>query len=867
MTDPSWHSLNAEEVARRFEVDPDTGLRAPTVHKRRARHGPNRLAQRRQRHPLKYLLRQFRSVVVLVLVAAGTLALLLGHQLEAAAVLAVVMINTLIGFVSEWRAARSMAALQGLQADRVTVRRGGARREITATGLVPGDILLLSEGDLVPADARVLVAEALHCDQSTLTGESVPVMKTPAAVATETPLAERSGMLYKGTTVTRGAATAVVTATGMDTELGAIAELTAGARSATSPLQVRLDRLGHRLAWMVLAITAGLALLGLVSGRDPLTMLETAIALGVAAVPEGLPIVATLALARGMWLMAQRSALINHLAAVETLGATGLILTDKTGTLTANRMHVEALVLPPDAADDDSARKRALRVGVLCNNAELPEDSEDGKAHGDPMELALLAAARDQAKMSRRDCLAALPEIAEEPFDAERMMMATVHRDAAGVRVAVKGAPAAVLDGLAADAGDPGWWRDQVEQLASAGLRPLLLAERRLSEAPADASALYQGLIPVGLVGFMDPPRAGVAEAIAACRAAGIEVVMVTGDQAATAQAIAEQVGIGSAGDPPVMEGSELTAQTTDGGGATASGLTQTRVFARVTPAQKLDIVEAFQAAGHVVAMTGDGVNDAPALKKADIGIAMGRRGTDAAREVGDIILQDDRFESIVAAVRQGRGIFANIRRSLLFMLCTNFAEVTCVALATLAGAPLPLLPLQILYLNLLTDVFPALALAIGAAPGDVMQHPPRPADEAILTRRHWLAIGAWSAVISVTILGALYLALTAIGLGETAAVTVSFITLGFSKLWFVFSLREPDMPPWRGTVAGNRWVWAALGLCAALLVAAVYLPGLDRILGTAPIGAGGWLLVLGASLTPFIAGELRRLALARRRP
>ena len=865
MNDEAWHKRSPETVARQFEVDPATGLDDQTVMRRRSRYGANRLTRRRQRHPLRILLRQFRSIVILVLAVAGLLALLLGHHVEAAAVMAVVVINTLIGFFSEWRAARSMAALQGLQADQVRVRRDGRSAEIAATELVPGDVLLLAEGDLVPADARVVEAEGLQCDQAALTGESVAVIKTADPVAADTPLAERHGMLYKGTTLTRGAGVAIVTATGMDTELGTIADLTASARSSATPLQARLDQLGHRLAWVVLGLAAGLAALGLLAGRDMVVMVETAIALGVAAVPEGLPIVATLALARGMWLMARRNALINHLAAVETLGSTGIILTDKTGTLTANRMHLETLALPPDVADETAARQRALTVGVLCSNAELAADSDDGADHGDPMEIALLEAGRE-AGLHRRQLIDDWPEVYEQPFDAERMMMATCHETSDdGLRVAVKGAPEAVLAVSDLDEAGRDQWRARVEELAGGGLRPLLLAERTIDAVPDDPDQLYEALQPVGLAGLMDPPRPGVADAVAACQRAGVQVIMVTGDQAATARAIAAAVGIGRAEDLHVLEGQDLGDRDEGGSGADATATTDSQVFARVTPAQKLDLVTAFQDAGYVVAMTGDGVNDAPALKKADIGIAMGQRGTDAAREVGDIILQDDRFERIVTAIRHGRGIFANIRRSLMFMLCTNFAEVASVALATLAGAPLPLLPLQILYLNLLTDVFPALALAVGAAPANIMKQPPRPAGEAILTRRHWLAIGAWSAVIAATILGVLYLALTALGLDQASAVTISFLTLGFSKLWFVFALREPATAPWRGTVAGNPWIWVSLAVCGVLLAAAVYLPGLDRILGTAPIGGAGWLLVIAASLVPLMIGELRRLALALR--
>ncbi len=830
MTDSDWHSLDPDAVARQFEVNPEQGLNQSAVNARRRRYGENRLARQSHRQPLRILLRQFRSVVILVLAIAGAIALALGHLLEAAAVLAVVLINTLIGFVSEWRAAQTMDALRRLQPDKIRVRRGGRLHSITAAELVPGDIILLEEGDLIPADARVIEAEGAQCNQAGLTGESVPVVKTPQPVAAEAVLAERSSMLYKGTTITQGAVTGLVVATAMDTELGRIAELTATAKDSATPLQTRLDRLGHRLAWVVLLVALGLIAIGVLTDRDLVIMLETGIALGVAAVPEGLPIVATLALARGMWRMAQRNALIHHLAAVETLGATGVILTDKTGTLTANRMHMESLVLPENA-DEETGREEALQVAVLCNNAQLAAHSDDGNDHGDPMEIALLEAGH-QAGIDQDALLAEQPEVREIPFSAERMMMATAHQSEQGLRVAVKGAPDAVLKACDIDETTRSWWQRQVAELAGEGLRPLLLAQRRMQGLPDDPEAVFQNLAPVGLVGLFDPPRPGVAEAIKACQAAGIQVVMVTGDQAETARAIAERVGI----DPA-------------------------DIHARVTPAQKLDIVKSYQDAGAVVAMTGDGVNDAPALRQADIGIAMGQRGTDAAREVGDIILQDDRFESIVAAVRQGRGIYENIRRAILFMLCTNFAEVGTVATATLLAIPLPLLPLQILYLNLLTDVFPALALAVGATSAGVMAKPPRPADEPILTTDHWLAITAWSFVIGLAILAALLFALMPMGLSDEAAVTVSFLTLGFAKLWFVFSLREQKTLPWQGSIARNPWIWGAIGLCSLLLLAAVYLPGLNVILATSPLTATGWALVFGASLLPLLLGELPRLA------
>ncbi|MFO8149428.1 MAG: cation-transporting P-type ATPase [Trueperaceae bacterium] len=886
----SW-ARGVDEVVGALEVDPARGLDAQEVERRRERHGPNRLGEARRRGPLRILVDQFASTVVLVLVAAEVLALVFGRGAEAIAIAAVLIVNTAIGFVSEWRATRAMNALRELARPDVRVRREGAERTVAEDELVPGDVVIVEAGDRGPADVRLIEANGLQVDESALTGESVAVAKRTDAVGDDAPLAERSGMFFKGTVATAGSAEGLVVATGTATELGRISELAATAEGRMSPLRRRLDRLGRRLALLTLVLAATVAALGLLVGQDPTRMIETALALAVAAIPEALPIVATIALAHGMWLLARQNAVVNRLPAVETLGATQVILTDKTGTLTENRMQLVRVVTAADEhhlgggrerrggaqAEDEPAEpegtlRRVLEVGALCNNVSVADDADDEAEgpQGDPTEVALALGAR-RLGLDRATLLERQPEVREEPFDAERMLMATFHRrEDDDVRVAVKGAPGAVLDVCTQVAGEEGTrelgesarreWVERADALAAEGLRVLAVAERSTEDADADP---YRELTLLGLVGLEDPPREGVRWAVEECQRAGITVVLATGDQAATAHAIARQTSIVADEGAEVVEGADLPASG-DLGEDERRRVLDTRVFARVNPEQKLRLIEALQAEGRVVAMTGDGINDAPALETADIGVAMGRRGTDAAREAADMVLQDDAFETIVAAVRQGRIIFGNIRKAVMFVLCTNLAEVLAVAVASVLGAftalPLPLLPLQILYLNVLTDVFPALALAVGRGADDVMTQPPRPREEAVLTAAHWREIAGWSLVLAASVLAASAVATFVLGMATLQAITVSFLTLAFGKLWFTFVLRAPGTGVLRNDVVRNPWVWAALALCVPLLLAAVYLPGLSDVLRTRAPGAGGWALLLGLSLVPFAVGQAVRV-------
>jgi Ca2+-transporting ATPase len=871
-------------------VDAAAGLSSGEARARRRRYGPNRLREVAARPGWRILLEQFKSVVVIILAIASALSFAFGDLPEGIALLAVVLVNGGIGFFSEWRATRSMEALRKIGRPRARVRRDGRDREVSAAAIVPGDVLLLEAGDVAAADVRLVEANGLTVDESALTGESVGVAKGTEAVEAEAPLAERANMLFKGTTITEGSAEGVVVATGMATELGRISQLTEDVVEELTPLEQRLERLGRRMAWLVLCAAAVIAVAGIWVGHPVRLIVATSIALGVAAVPEGLPIVANLALARGMWLMSRRNALINRLPAVEALGATDVIFTDKTGTLTENRMALRKVVTAGGETDlgeqggqggrqgepEDPLLARALEVGVLCANASLPDgDGEEDKPQGDPTEVALL---RGGARfgLSRRTLLTEKPETREESFDPEAMMMATFHRAGGGERrfeVAVKGAPHAVLEACATvapasgDGAEPlsdddrAEWAEKAERLARQGLRVLALADRLVDD---DGVAPYEDLRLLGLVGLYDPPREGVDELIRSCRQAGVRVVMVTGDQPQTAHAIARQVAIVDDAESRPTRGRDLP-EAEALSEERRRRILDTAVFARFSPAQKLRLVEIFQSAGHVVAMTGDGINDSPALKKADIGVAMGLRGTDAAREASDMVLQDDAFSSIVSAIRQGRVIFGNIRKSVMFMLCTNVAEVLAVAGASVSGAPLPLLPLQILYLNMITDVFPALALGVGKGSPDIMQRPPRRPGESILTRRHWLAVGGWGAGIAACVLAALAAGVLWLRAGEPAAVTVSFLTLGFAKLWFVYNLRDRRSHWLRNTILRNRWVWAAIALCAVLLLAAVYLPGLSALLRTRAIGWAGWAVVLALSALPVLAGQvIRRLRKAK---
>ncbi len=877
------HSSTAAEVAKALGLDTAHGLTVAEVDEARSRYGANLLKAHPPANPVRILFKQFMSPVVYLLLGAAGFALLIGELTEFIAILAVLLINSGIGFVTELRAVRSMEALRHLSTRSVVVRRAGHIETIPAEQLVPGDIVIIDAGDVTAADMRIISSANLASDESALTGESLPVAKDVQPVAPDTPLADRTCMLFKGCAITRGTGEAIVTSTGMDTELGRISRLVEQSAPERSPLEKQLEVLSRHLIWVTVLVATAVGTAGMLAGQDVSLMVETSVALAVAAIPEGLPIVATLALARGMLRMARHNALIERLSAVETLGSTTVIMTDKTGTLTENRMHVDRIVTSDGELDFDRGSGRFLMAGhkvtaagndnlrlllegaCLCNNASLGTKGQTSS--GDPMEVSLLEAAHADG-IERLTLLTSFPEVAEHAFDAATRMMATVHKDGRNFKIAVKGAPEAVLDrvkqvstgnrSVSFDRHQKRHWKDVCEVLAAQGLRLLAVAGKTASKPDVQP---YQDLTLFGVVAFQDPPRADVATAIADARQAGINVVMVTGDHAATAKHISQAVGLAPEGFTaiashelkPYPEMSETEKARTRAA----------HVFSRVTPEQKLDLITLHQQAGDVVAMTGDGVNDAPALKKADIGIAMGLRGTQVAREAADMVLRDDAFSTIVQAIREGRIIYTNIRRFTTYLLSCNLSEILIVGLAVLAGLPLPLLPLQILFLNLVTDVFPAFALGTIEADRNVLAKPPKPPSEPILNKSQWITIVAGGSVIAATTLSSMVLATFVLGLRGDAITTMCFFTLSLAQLWHVFNIRN-----WReglifNQITRNTYVWLAITICLTILTIAALQPDIAGALRLTPLPGTAWGAIVGLSLIPVVVREL--LAFGRR--
>ena len=836
-------SMEAVDVAKALDVEPQLGLSHKQVHGRLLQYGANVLRQIKKRNLWSILGAQFKSILVALLAVAVAAALVFGEYVEASAIVAVLLTNALIGFITELKAVRSMEALRDIGATLVTVRRSGEVKSIPASQLVPGDIVMIEGGDVVTADLRLYEASKLQINEASLTGESVPVAKALPAVAGDAPIGERYSMLFKGTVVNHGSGAGIVVATGMNSELGQISRLTQEAEEETTPLERRLNRLGQGLVWVTLAISALVVVSGVTAGTPLFVIIETAVALAVAAVPEGLPIIATIALARGMQRMVRNNAVVNRLSAVETLGSTNVLCTDKTGTLTENRMRVEQWSLAPVT----NAQKTALEIGVLCNNASLGDEG----GVGDPLEIALLEAGA-AAGIEQRSLRTSWPERREEAFDAEMKMMATVHGNEAPYRACVKGAPEAVLARSTLNEQQRQQWIEQSAKLAKQGLRVLAVAEQYLEELDAQ---VYTQLQFIGLVGLHDPPRQGVQHTVLACQRAGVRLVMVTGDHPATALNISRATGLIDQADPEVILGSELE-NTEQLEPEQRARLLQAPVFARVSPKQKLDLISFHQSEGSIVAMTGDGVNDAPALRKADIGVAMGARGTAAAKEAADMVLKDDDLSTILIAIAEGRAIFDNIRNFVVYLLSCNISEVLVVALAVIAGTPLPLLPLQILFLNLVTDVFPALALGMGSAAPDVMSRPPRPAKEAVITTQLWYAISTYGVLLSASVLTAFAIALYALELNSTDAVTVSFLTLAFAQLVHVFNIRNSRSGMFVNEVTRNPWIWAAIGICVAILFGALYFSPLAQILSIRPPDPATWWLILSMSIMPWIVAQ-----------
>ena len=889
----AWHALTLDEVAHRIGTDPDRGLDEGEVARRRERDGPNRLPTPGRRPAWSILVAQFTSLIVLFLVAAAAVAFLFGETIEGFAILVVIVINAAVGFLTEMRAEGVIESLRRQAAPSARVVRGGEERTIDAEGIVVGDVVLLGEGDRVPADGRLTEAARLQMQEAALTGESQAVEKdAEAEVADPAPIAERVTQAYLGTTVSAGRGRMIVTAIGVATEVGRIGELLEQTVQRDTPLERRLEQLGRALVGVVLGLAVVIVAAGYLRGNDLMHMLEVGIALAIAAVPEGLPAVATMTLALGVQRMARADALVRRLPAVETLGSTTVICTDKTGTLTRNEMTVRRVVVtersvdvtgggyaaegdveldgrPIDAREDELVTT-ALTIAALCNDAQLATEEGRTTVLGDPTEGALVVAA-GKAGLDVDRLRSERPRVDEIPFESEARRMVTVHDAEGGGRIAyVKGAPTAVLERCRDRLTDGGvvplddGAREEVlakaEDLASDALRVLAVAYREGS-AGATAEDLERDLTYVGMIGMLDPLREEATPAVERCRAAGIRTVMITGDHPRTAAVIAHRLGIdrGPGGaEFGIREGRELEGLDAEGW---RRAVADAAVFARVSPEHKLRIVEAMQAGGEVVAMTGDGVNDAPALRKADIGIAMGIKGTAVAKEAAAMIIRDDDFGTIVRAVEQGRVIYANIRRFIHYLFSCNLSEILTVFVAIMIGWPLPLMALQILWLNMITDVFPALALALEPSRAGIMERPPRDPREPLVDRRYLVIIVGQGLLLAAVTLGAFAVGLAWYGRGDDVrhAITIAFMTLALAQVFHAFNARSTRESAFSRRTLENRWLWGAVVLCVALQLAAVYVPFLRTVLRTVPLTARDWALVAAFALAPIVVVEVAK--------
>ncbi|WP_426447248.1 calcium-translocating P-type ATPase, SERCA-type [Paenibacillus sp. S-38] len=902
MSQKSWVHMTVQEILQASGTEPSQGLSEEEAQGRLAEHGKNELAEGQGISPITLFLNQFKDFMVLVLVGATLVSGLLGEYLDAVTIIAIIIMNGILGFVQEFRAERSLRALKELSAPNAKVLRGGRVELVPARELVPGDIVLLESGDRVPADIRFIEAYGAYAEESALTGESVPVAKhTEALLGEEIPLGDQRNLGFMGTMLTRGTAKGVVIRTGMKTEMGKIADLIQQTDAQETPLQHRLEQLGKILIIVALGLTVLVVAAGILHGQEPYGMFLAGVSLAVAAIPEGLPAIVTIALALGVQRMIQRKAIVRKLPSVETLGCASVICSDKTGTLTQNKMSVTHLWLGGDVLEvtgdgyapsgeilrdgkgidvrNHQMLRRLLQVSVLCNNAQLYEEERaaDGKKKkdeepgsqwnikGDPTEGALVVLGA-KAGMTHASLDGLYRRVHELPFDSERKRMSVVVEHQGGRMVCTKGAPDLLIQQCAYVL-----WDEKVipftptlkskvlaanEGMAKNALRVLGLAYRDLKagERGEDEREVEAQLVFVGLTGMIDPPRREVREAILKCRRAGIKTVMITGDHQTTAEAIARQLSI-LPQDGRTLNGQQLASMSDEELDKVIEGV---YVFARVSPEHKLRIVKSLQRGGHTVAMTGDGVNDAPAIKAADIGIAMGISGTDVSKEASSLVLSDDNFATIVSAIEEGRGIYENIRKFIRYLLASNVGEIMTMFLAMMAGLPLPLIPIQILWVNLVTDGLPAMALGVDQAEKDLMQHKPRPAKENIFARRLGWKIISRGILIGVCTLAAFYIALKQGGDSADALVkaqTVAFVTLVMAQLIHVFDCRSSRSIFHRNPLQ-NVWLVLAVVSSLLLMFPVLYVEQLQPIFKTVPLGLADWILVLGfAGIPTFLMG------------
>jgi P-type Ca2+ transporter type 2C len=877
------HALGADEALKLLGADPQHGLNEREAEERIAHYGRNVIEEHTRIRPLVILLNQFKGPFVILLAVAAGFSFWFQEWLDGIAIACVILINTLIGFFMEFKAERSMESLRRLTQLNARVIRNGTAMEVSSEQLVPGDLLLVEAGDIILADARVIQSAQLETDESALTGESLSVAKNNKPVPETTTLAERTCMLYKGTFVTKGNAHALVTGTGMKTELGQVAAMVQSAQQSATPLEKKINQFSQKILWLTVALIGLIFISGLIRGLGLIPMIHNSIALAVAAIPEGLPIVTTLALAQGMLRMAKRNVIIKKLAAVETLGGTNVICTDKTGTLTENKIEVSHVLLgdgwvllkqninkkSADVIDGDAALRDATgfqlarRVSILCNTAEVQFTEKGIKESGDPLETGLLIFAQCNGAdvlTERRQ----FPKVDEEPFTSETKIMATLHRDGHGFFIAAKGAVEELLACCTAEftggnarplqSQQRELWIRRSEELAASGERVIGIA---FAQREQQEDQLTKDLVFLGLIGMLDPARADVFDALEECRVAGIDVKMITGDHPATARNIGEKLGLHNGEPDSVIHGNamsdyeQLSAEE-------KQHWQKARIFARVTPKQKLDLVTVLQEQQAVVGMTGDGVNDAPALKKADIGIAMGKRGTQVAQDAADIILKDDSFSAIVVAIKSGRIIFENIRKFIMYLLSCNLSELFIISFASFLNLGYALIPLQILFINLVTDVLPALALGVTRGSDAIMKQPPRNPREPIIDRKRWIAIIVYSMVIAVCATGAVQFSHHVVhGASESSMAlcnNILFVTVILSQLWNVFNMtNDTKTPLFKTDVARNSYVWYAIAICLILTFGIYFIPPVATVLALHKPGFTDLAVMLGFSLLSMI--------------
>lgn len=888
----AWHALSPDDALDIFDTDPENGLDQSQVDELYERFGPNEITQQAERGLLGRLLSQFNNLFLYLLIAAGIVTGLLGHWLDSAVIFAVVLIIALVGFIQEGRAERALVAVRGMLSTSAKVRREGERREIPADAIVPGDVVLLEAGDRVPADVRLLDTRNLQAQEAPLTGESTAVAKQVDAVDEEAELGDRASMAFSGTIITAGKGAGLAVATGDESEIGRISGMIAGVETLKTPLMRRLDAFARIVTILIVAVAVVSFFAGVIGWGEPWgEMFLAAVSIAVAAIPEGLPAVMTVTLAIGVERMARRKAIIRQLPAVETLGSVTVICSDKTGTLTRNEMTVQTLRTADDDIrvegvgyepigdfrlndepldlDESTVAREMIRAGLLCNDAKLRHDDGEWTPAGDPMEAALIVLAhkagldpdREDEQHPRRDVT---------PFASERRYMATVNeRPEDKPVVYVKGAPEQVLDMCDEELRSDGLvpldqdaWHERIDEIAARGQRVLAVAHREIDDAgyTLNEEDGESGLVFLGLFGLIDPPREEAVESVHACQRAGIQVKMITGDHAATALAIARDLGLDNT--ERALTGRDLDAM----GDEELRNSLEIDVFARASPEHKLRLVGLFQEERHIIAMTGDGVNDAPALKRADIGIAMGQKGTAAAREAAAMVLADDNFASIQRAIQQGRTVYDNLKKAILFILPTNTAQALVIMLAIFMGRELPVTPVQILWINMVTAVTLALALAWERAEGNIMARPPRRADEPFLTGFMIWRVG-FVGLLLVVGTGLLFIQEQA--RGDTSieyARTIAINTLVLGQIVYLFNVRYFQKPAYtRDGLFGNRVVLYAVAICAVLQLLLTYAPFMNQLFHTEPLGLEAWARCFTVALAVFVLVELEKFILRRR--